>query len=159
MTSWRVRSRIHAVVLPSEAGEFADDVRRIYKELGRSFGETLAGECSPSIDVYETDQSLEITVDLPGVDPSAVRVIIKGQALLIAGEKTPKRGRGDSSFHLMERGYGRFARTARFTTPCDTSRARATLAGGELRISLPRIPDRRGQPMSVPVQSGPATIN
>src|SRR5437660_4932578 len=94
---------IQAVVLPYEIGEFADEVRRVFLELGRTFGaQSLAGECAPAIDVFETDDALEIAVDLPGVDPIAVRVLMKGDALLIVGEKTPRRGRGDSSFHLVE---------------------------------------------------------
>jgi HSP20 family molecular chaperone IbpA len=58
-----MRSRIQTVAFPSEIGEFADDVRRIFLELGRVFGsESLAGECSPTVDVYETDDTLEIAI-------------------------------------------------------------------------------------------------
>ena len=79
------------------------------QELMMQLGsESLAGECSPAIDVYETDDSLEIAVDLPGVDAAAIRVLSKGDGILIAGEKAARRGRGESSFHLVERGYGRF---------------------------------------------------
>jgi HSP20 family protein len=145
---------VHAVVLPSEIGDFADEVRSVFLELGRSFGaESLAGECSPPLDVYETDESVEILVDLPGVDPSALRIIVKGSSVLIAGEKSPRRGRRDSSFHLVERGFGRFARVVRLSAPCDTSRARAALVDGELRVRLPKIPERRGRRLIVPVES------
>ncbi len=155
MRSCLVRSRIHAVALPSEAGEFAEEIRQIFLELGRIYAaDSLAGECSPPIDVYETDESFEISVDLPGVDPAAVRIIVKGSAVLIAGEKTPRRGRGDSSFHLVERGYGRFARTARLPSACDASRARAQLTNGELRLAIPKIVERRGQPIHVTVTRG-----
>jgi HSP20 family protein len=147
-----MRSRVHAVVLP-EIGEFADDVRQIFRELGRGHAfDTLAGECTPPLDIYETDEALEIAMDLPGVDPTAVRIVVKGNAILVAGEKAPRRGRGDSSFHLVERGFGRFTRTARLSAPCDAARARATLANGELRITLPKIADRRGQ--SIPITVG-----
>jgi HSP20 family protein len=138
-----MRSRIQAVVLPSEASEFADDVRRIFAELGRTAGEQLTGECSPAVDVYETDETVEITADMPAVSPDALRIVAKGQTILIAGLKIPRRARGESSFHLVERGYGRFARAVRLTTACDTSRARTTIADGELRVSLPKIVDRR----------------
>jgi HSP20 family protein len=150
-----MRSRLHAVVLPSEPGEFTDDVRRIFFELGRTSGEMLTGECSPALDVYETDETIEITMDLPGVARDAVRVVGKGQAILIAGEKAPRRSRGDSSFHLVERGYGRFARAVRLTTACDTSRARATITDGELRVSLPKIIDRRSRVIPIPIAPEP----
>ena len=148
---------MHAVVMPSEVSDFADEVRRVFLELGRTFGaDSLAGECSPAIDVFETDDTLEVTVDLPGVDPAAVRVLMKADALLVVGEKAPWRGRGESSFHLVERGFGRFARTLRLGPACDAAKARARLADGELRISIPKIGERRGQTMEIPVKAGKA---
>lgn len=154
MRSWVMRPRIHAVAIPSEVGDFSDELRRVFAELGRTFGvDALAGECSPGVDVYETDDTIEIVVDLPGVDGLAIRVLSKGDAVLIAGEKPPRRARGESSFHLVERGYGRFARAVRVARPCDTARATAALLDGELRISLPKLAERRGGAIRIPVAS------
>ena len=147
-----MRSRIHAIGLPSEIGEFTDEVRQVFLDLGRTFGsDSLAGECAPAVDVYETDDSLEITVDLPGVDSSAVRVIGKGDSILIAGEKAARRARRESSFHLVERDYGRFARVVRLGRPCNTSKAHATLGNGELRVSVPKIVERRSRAIQIDI--------
>jgi HSP20 family protein len=147
-----VRPRIHAIAFPSEIGDFADEVRRVFLELGRVFsGESLAGECSPAVDVFETDDALEIAIDLPGVDPVAIRVVAKGESILIAGEKAARRARGESSFHLVERGYGRFARVVRLARACDTSKARATLVDGVLRISVPKIAERREKAITIAI--------
>ena len=147
-----MRPRIHAVAFPSEIGDFSAEVRQVFAELGRAFGsESMAGECAPPLDVYETDDLLEITMDLPGVDPAAIRVIGKGDSVLIAGEKAARRARRESSFHLVERGYGRFARVVRLGRACDTSKARATLANGVLRVSLPKIADRRNRAIPIAI--------
>jgi len=149
-----MRPRVLAFTIPSEVGDFSDEVQQVFTELGRAFGsESLAGECSPAIDVYETDDSLEIAVDLPGVDAAAIRVLSKGDGILIAGEKAARRGRGESSFHLVERGYGRFARVVRVSRPCDASKATATLDGGELRVSVPKVGDRRGRAIAITVRT------
>jgi HSP20 family protein len=149
-----MRSR-HAIAITFDLGDFQEDVRRIFAELGRQLGaDSLAGECSPTLDVYETDDTMEITVDLPGVGASAVRVVSKGDAILIAGEKPPRRVRGESSFHLVERGYGRFARVVRIANPCDVTQGSAALVDGELRISLPKLKDRRGRTIQIPVNAG-----
>jgi HSP20 family protein len=133
------------LAVSSELGEFADELRQVFQDLGRTTSnEGLAGECSPAVDVYETDESVEVIADLPGVDRSAIRILSKGDWLLIAGEKPPRRVRAESSFHLVERDYGRFARGVRVSRACDMSRASASLAIGELRVSLPKLPDRRG---------------
>ena len=145
-----MRPRINADAFPSEIGDFAAEVRQVFLELGRTFGsESLAGECAPPLDVFETDDTLEITVDLPGIDPAVIRIISKGDSVLIAGEKAARRARRESSFHLVERGYGRFARVVRLGRPCDTTRAQATLDNGELRISIPKIADRRGRAIPI----------
>src|SRR6478735_7275188 len=145
-----MRSRFQTAGFPAEIGDFTAEVRQVFLELGRTFGsESVAGECAPPIDVYETDDMLEISVDVPGVDPAAVRVIGKGASLLIAGEKAARRARGESSFHLVERGYGRFARVVRLERAADTSRAHATLVNGELRVSIPKISERRGKAIAI----------
>ena len=144
--------RNRAVAIPSEAADFADELQRLFADISRSPGAgALSGECSPALDVFETDETVEITVDLPSVEANNVRVLVKGDAVLIAGEKTPRRSQGDSSFHLVERGYGRFARVVRLVGACDTGGARARLKNGELRVTLPKITDRRGHTRPIPV--------
>ena len=147
-----MRSRIEAVVLPAEPVEFREDVRLIFRELGRSDADDpLTGECAPAVDVFETDDSVEIRVDLPGVPTAAVRVIAKGATILVAGHKRSRRVRPESTFHLVERGFGRFARAIGLCASCDTSRARATLTNGELRISIPRLAERRGRSITITI--------
>ena len=151
-----MRSRVHAIAIPSDIGDFADEVRRTFVELGRIFGaESLAGECSPPVDVYETDEAVEVLVDLPGVEPAALRIFAKGDSLLVAGDKAPRRARGESSFHLVERGYGRFARVVRLGRACDMAKARARLVDGELQISVPKIVDRRGKAIAITIDPNP----
>ena len=148
--------RIQPLLSPSDVGDFADEVQDLFLELGRTLGaQALAGECSPTIDVFETDQAVEITVDLPGVDAAALRVLIKGDAVLIVGEKGTRRGRVESTYHLVERGFGRFARTVRLGRACDGAHAGATLSDGELRISIPKIVERRGRRIQIAIRSSP----
>jgi HSP20 family protein len=138
--------------LPADVTDFVDEVRQAFLELGQSFGaDVLAGECLPAVDVYESDQSMDIVVDLPGVDRSAIRVLAKGHAVLIVGEKATERPHAESTFHLVERDFGRFARTVRLAHACDTGQARARFANGELHISLPKIKERRGRPVSIEI--------
>jgi len=101
--------------------------------------------------MYERDEAIEIVVDLPGVDAAAVRVVAKGDTVLIVGEKTARRPRPESSFHLVERDFGRFARAVRLGHSCDTARARAHFADGELHITLPKIAERRDRVIPIAI--------
>lgn len=142
-----------------EVSDLSDDLRRIFQELDRQGGRPAAaatGQCSPSLDVLETDETVEIVVDLPGVVAQSVRILLKAGVVLVAGEKlsTPPAGIGAGDFHLVERGFGRFARAVRVTAAFDGNRATAHFAAGELRIVLPRIHERRGQPRTVAISAG-----
>ena len=54
-----------------------------------------------------------------------------------------------SRVHLVERGYGRVPLVVRLGRACDSSKARATLSHGELRVSIPKVAERRGH--SIPI--------
>lgn len=152
MTAWP------SVLHSAELGDLAEDVRRLLQELGASPGSrsTAAGDCVPPLDVIETDEALEILLDVPGVAASSLRVLLKGSVVLIAGEKwVTGAGPGTGGYHLVERGSGRFARAVRVSGPFEGSRVRATLTDGELRITLPKLADRRGAGLVVPIDSTP----
>ena len=71
--------------------------------------------------------------------------------LVVVGAKLTPRTDADARYHLAERSYGRFARAVRLTGSIDASGARASAAGGELRVTLPRLDDRRGLVHRIPV--------
>jgi len=79
-------------------------------------------------------------------------VLLKGAVVLIAGEKWvqgPAAGAG--GYHLVERASGRFARAVRVAGAFDGANVRAMISDGELRVRLPKLVDRRGKAMAVPV--------
>ncbi len=145
----------HRILLSSEVRELNDEVARLFEDLDRTRPTPHAphGHCSPPIDVLQTDSSVEVIVDLPGVAADRVRVMLKSGVLVLVGEKpSPYTGeRLDGTFHLVERGFGRFARAVRIDGAVDGGAARAMLSGGELRVIVPKIPERRGKEILVPV--------
>src|SRR5262245_27221551 len=119
-----VRIRFPSAAFTPEVAEFADEIREAFLDMApRMAAESLAGECLPALDVDETDDEVDIVVDVPGVDPASVRVIAKGQSILIVGEKAARSPRAESSFHLVERDFGRFVRTVRVGRAFDTGQA------------------------------------
>jgi HSP20 family protein len=146
----------HRLLLSSEVRDLTDEVARLFDDLDRESGASRrvpSGHCTPALDVQETTDALEVVMDLPGVTAAHVRVMLKNGVLVIAGEKISPYpgGRGDTTFHLVERGFGRFARAVRLAGAFDGGRAQAILQGGELRVTLPRIEERRGSEIHVPI--------
>ena len=137
--------------------DLADAVRKLFEDLDRErpLDRRLPpGFLSPTLDALETDEAVEILVDLPGVNAEDLRVLIRGSVLIIAGGKVPAHPaeRAEASFHLVERDFGRFARAIRLNGAFQTSQATATLSRGELRVRIPKIQDSRGHDIVVPIK-------
>lgn len=142
-----------------DPADLAQDVHRLFEDLAKRRPDrrhVVAGECMPVVDVFETDRTVEIVLDLPGVAAEALRVLIKAGVVLIVGEKErPVLDRNTpASFHLVERDFGRFARAVRVVGAIDAGQASARLAQGELRIILPRREERRGRGLLIPIDTG-----
>ena len=146
-----------------DPADLAQDVHRLLEDLARRRPDrrhVVAGECMPVVDVFETDRTVEIVLDLPGVAADAVRILIKSGVVLIVGEKERPSLSKDTpaSFHLVERDFGRFARAVRVAGAIEAGQARARLSQGELRVVLPRRDERRGQGVLVPIDTGAPTV-
>ncbi|MEO5897912.1 MAG: Hsp20/alpha crystallin family protein, partial [Vicinamibacterales bacterium] len=110
------------------------------------------GECNPPLDVFESPSSIDLVIDLPGVPRDAVQVVFARGTVLIAGTKRAGGcGHKDAAFHMAERTFGRFARVVRLAGAVDAGAARATMNAGELRVRFPRIADRRGGHIRIPI--------
>jgi HSP20 family protein len=141
-----------------EPQDLPEDVRQLFEAVWREAEPSNASgavECSPPLDVLETTAGIEVLIDLPGVPASTVRVVFSRGVLLVTGHKPPPScaHRLEAAFHVAERAFGRFARIVRLEGSFDAERAIATLSAGELRVSVPRIDDRRGREIRIPVRA------
>lgn len=112
-----------------------------------------AAECTPPLDIIETDDAIEAILDMPGVPAAAIAIVFSRQVLLISGHKLPEPCEdANAAFHIAERSFGRFARAISVEGAFDAGRATATLTGGELRVVLPRLAERRGREIRIPIR-------
>jgi HSP20 family protein len=122
---------------------------------GESVSAGAAGECNPPLDVIDSPAAISVVMDLPGVRAESLHLVLARGTLLITGTKLPAGcGHKDAEFHLAERTFGRFARVVRLGGAIDGGRAQAALNAGELRIEIPRIEERRGRQIRIPIGTG-----
>lgn len=140
-----------------DPSDLSQEVRRLFDDLAKRRPDRrpyVSGECSPTLDVLETERTVEVVLDVPGIPAESLRVLIKNSVVLVVGEKDrAEPSRTPTSYHLVERDFGRFARAVHLHTAVDASQARATLAHGELRIALPKLAERRGREILVTVEA------
>ena len=149
------------LLISTDVGDLSQEVRRLFDDLSKRRPDrrhVVSGECMPLLDVFETDRSIEIVLDVPGVNADSVRIMVKGGIILIVGEKERHEPtmRVPASFHLVERDFGRFARAVRIHVAIDASNARARLKDGELRVIVAKIAERRGQEIRIQIDTEPS---
>jgi HSP20 family protein len=121
-----------------------DDIERLHEEL-RDFVDDLwsvprfAGRRGfrPQADCIRSDDppALHVVVDLPGVDPSEIRMIAAERVLVVAGER--RRPQLQGRYQQMEIDYGPFERRIPLHEPVDAAAATARYEHGTLTVVLP----------------------
>jgi HSP20 family protein len=91
----------------------------------------------PQIDVFRTENpaALTLVVEIPGADPDAVKIVLDGRRLLIAGER--ERPRVEGQWYRSEIEYGPFEREVSLAFDVNVEEASASYRRGLLRIVLP----------------------
>ena len=116
------------------------------------FGGRHRGGFWPAVDSYRTENpaQLVVIVELPGIDPEQVQIVLHDRALIIAGERIrPKTG--GRRYHQMEIDHGPFQRRIQVHEQVDAEAASATYERGLLRIVLP-ITERPSGAIRVPIE-------
>jgi len=137
------------------------EAARIQSEINRLFDNLLdldsagkeGGAWIPIADIVETEDVLLVTVELPGVAPGDVEATTHGGDLILMGEKARPPADERARFHVAERAYGKFRRVIHLGVPVNTHRAEAVLADGYLRIRFPKVPNRRGEEVTIEVKT------
>ena len=70
-----------------------------------------------AVDVSESDNSVDITAELPGLESSDIDVSVEGGSLTISAEKKNEEKSEGKNWHRVERSYGSFNRSASYRMP------------------------------------------
>jgi HSP20 family protein len=107
-----------------------------------------AATVAPPMDVHQTEQRIEITVELPGVKEEDVELTVEDGVLVLSGEK--KKVRSDEERGYTERSYGRFERRINLPPTVDEDECSANFEDGVLTITLP-ISKEKARGRKIPV--------
>jgi HSP20 family protein len=121
---------------------FQDEMNRMFSEFFRGG----AGEegswghytWAPPVDIYETDDALVFTADLPGVAKDKVSIEVQNNTLILRGERTHDAAVKEEHYHRVERAYGPFQRSFVLPTTVDQEHVQATYHDGVLELRLPK---------------------
>ena len=111
------------------------------------------GQALPRTDVVETDNAVEVSVELPGLEEKDIDVSLTGDVLTIRGEKKAAREESRKGYYLSERSYGAFHRAIPLPSGIDSDNAKADFKKGVLTISLPKTREAQAKAKKIEVKA------
>jgi HSP20 family protein len=131
------------------------DIEELTQRLDRAVyggqGNSQSARFAPPVDVHEDEQGLELTLDLPGVQPDQVQIEAENQTLTIQAERRYERREGRTA-HRVERASGTFFRTFSVPAKYDLGKVEASFEHGTLVLNIPR--SEASQRRTIAVRSG-----
>src|SRR5262245_3197034 len=101
-------------------------------------------------DVIETKDALLVKMDLPGVDPAAIKVGIEKDVLTVSAQrKAPERKDNAEVWHRSEIGYGELGRSFTLPATIDGGRTEARYESGVLTLTLPKREEAKPRKIEV----------
>jgi HSP20 family protein len=157
-------SQAHPKMIAANISLEKIELRRLQKKVERLFSaleEALESEASgyfdtfsPSVDICENEKNVQVVVELPGVSSDGISLRVTAKDIIIEGEKkhSPTAKKMISHF-CCERQYGKFQRRIQLRWAININETTAELKDGTLNIILPKLIDRRGTSVIIPIKS------
>jgi HSP20 family protein len=114
-----------------------------FGQLGRFFDRfpespTTTGAWSPNVDIFENENELVVTAELPGIDPKDVELNVENNVLTISGDRKLEFEDKKENYHRVERAYGSFSRSFSLPRLIDDSKIEAGYKDGVLTVHIPK---------------------
>jgi HSP20 family protein len=142
-----------------------DPFRALERDLsGRDFGKSVSPERQnaekqnlapvPAMNISETENAIEATLELPGVDEKDIKVRVEGDRVIVSGEKNMETKQEEKDWHVMERRYGSFYRSVQLPFEPATGEITAHYARGVLRLTVQKPVAKVKTAKTIPVMTG-----
>ena len=126
---------------------------RLFEEqYGGSREESLtAGAFVPPVDIYEDEHSVQLKLEVPGVDEKELDIKVENNVLSVSGERKFEKEEKEENFHRVERRYGSFTRSFTLPNKVSTDDIQADYDHGVLKIRLNKRAEAKPKQIKVTV--------
>ena len=119
-------------------GSLQRQIDRLFEDFTPTFATARgATEVRARMDLAETKEGLELTVELPGLEEKDVQVSVSDGVLTVSGEKKFEAEKKEKSYHFVERSYGSFSRSLGLPEGVKANQIKATMTKGVLKVVVP----------------------
>lgn len=105
----------------------------------------------PNLQLYDGEDELRVTADLPGLSKGDFKVELDGRYLTIMAERSHSSERKENRVHISERSYGSFSRVLPLPCEVEGGKAKAKYKNGVLTVTLPKSEEAKAHRKQVKV--------
>ncbi|HET7099633.1 MAG TPA: Hsp20/alpha crystallin family protein, partial [Terriglobia bacterium] len=105
----------------------------------------------PPADIYETDDSLVLKAELPGINPDEVEIRVEDNTLYLKGERKFEKDVKEENLHRVERSYGTFTRSFALPNTIDADKVKAAYENGILTLTMPKREEAKPRTIKINV--------
>ena len=102
----------------------------------------------PSADIYETNDALNVVIEMPGVEKSSVDIRVEDGVLKIDGRLDFSKYQGLQPLYT-EYNVGHYSRSFRLSSKIDQNKIAAELKDGVLALVLPKVEEAKPRTIQV----------
>jgi HSP20 family protein len=135
-------------------GDALPEVRLFDDRFDRLIERAFGGRHTPwmpAMDVYETEDKLVVTIELPGLSAEDVEVQVEDSTLTINGKREFSSEVKEEHYHRVERRYGEFSRAVTLPPQVDASKVDAKFEAGVLTVEVAKA--EKAKPKKIQVKA------
>jgi HSP20 family protein len=131
-------------------------LNRLFEEqYGTEREESLtAGAFVPPVDIYEDEHSIQLKLEVPGIEQKDLEVKVENNVLTVSGERKFEKEEKEENFRRVERRYGSFVRSFTLPNTVSTEDVSADYSNGMLKIKLGKRAEAKPKQIKVNIGDG-----
>jgi HSP20 family protein len=128
------------------------ELAALQNEMGRWMGQLSGGATPgngqsstwlPAVDVWETEEELVLSFDLPGIAEDEIAVELDDNVLTVSGRRERTSEHSSERFYRFERRFGTFSRSVTLPAGVSEGDVKADYTNGVLEIHVPKPEEQK----------------
>jgi HSP20 family protein len=128
------------------------ELAALQNEMGRWMSQVAGGATPgngqsstwlPAVDVWETEDELVLSFDLPGVPEDGIAVELDDNVLTVSGQRERTSEQSNERFYRFERRFGSFSRSVTLPAGVRDEDVKADYTNGVLEVRVPKPEEQK----------------
>ena len=134
------------------------DIDTLQRQINRLFerlmpttngGEGIGFGFVPAAEMEETDEAIQLRLEVPGLEAKDINVEVTAEAVSISGERKSETKTEEKGIARSEFRYGRFQRVIPLPTQVENDKVEAEYKDGILRLNMPKLVSEKQKTVKV----------